>query len=326
MKSFHRLAMLAIGATLGFAPSAGAQVLQPSRNIEMVIGSGAGGAVDFLARLAVKGVESEKLVPNTFTASNKAGAGFGGAVSYLAGHAGDPHYIALLGSGWLTTIIQTRREENFTNVTPIARLFDTPMVFAVGGDSPIKNAKDIVDALKKDPGSLRFAITTSAGNNNHLGALRLGELAGADLKKMRVVVNDAGTVSISQMLGGHIEVCVCSIGSLQPMVKAGQARIIGLATEKRISASPEVPTMREQGVDVLISGFYMLALPRGVTAEQAAFWEKTIKAAVESPVVKEGVASQQASVEYMSTKDTLTFLQAQRVDITKKLNELGLVQ
>ena len=73
----------------------------------------------------------------------------------------------------------------------------------------------------------------------------------------------AGGVSISQLLGGHIEVCVCSLGIMQPLVQAKTGRVIGLASDQRWDQEPEVPTMKEQGVPVSIVGLYIFALPKG---------------------------------------------------------------
>lgn len=324
MLSYRLAAMLLVGGALGLAPAARAADWVPTKNVEMTVGAGAGGAVDLLARVLQKNLEAEKLVPS-MTVVNKPGAGFTAAISYVASHPGDAHYVTLLGSGWVTTAVQEKRPENFTNVVPVAKVFDTPMVFGMREDSPIRTAQDMVTQLKKDPGSLRFAITTSAGNFNHLGALELGDVAGVDIKKMRVIVNDAGGVSISQLLGGHIEVCVCSLGIMQPLVQAKTGRVIGLASDERWDQAPEVPTMKEQGVPVSIVGLYIFALPKGATPEQVAFWDKAIQQAIKTADVKKVANDQKVIVQYIGGEPLKKFLADQTASVSKKLSSLGLI-
>ena len=147
-------------------------------------------------------------------------------------------------------------------------MFQTPMTFTVRSDSPYQNAQDLIAALKKDPGSLRFAISTSAGNDNHLAVLRFAEIAGVDPKKVRVIINDSGAVSITQLAGGHIEVGVLSVGIVQPLIKANQARIIGLLSDERLPGEyANIPTMREQGAWTTAGTFYALSGPKGLSKD-----------------------------------------------------------
>ena len=298
----------------------------PDKNVEMVIGAGVGGAVDTLARLVVQVIEKKGLVPTTISPVNKPGGGMTVTTNYINGHEGDGHYVALIGSSWMTTGISNNVDDLLHSITPVTLAFDTPMMFGVAADSPLKDAKDLAEAMKKDPGSIRFAISTTAGNGNHLGVLKFAETAGVDPKQARVIVNDSGALSVTQLLGGHIEVCVCSLGLITPQVEAGKARVLGLLTAKRLKGAPDVPTFKEQGYDAVISGFQAFILPKGTSADQVAFWEKVLKEVIESDEVQDFVTKRTWVAEYVGQKDSMAQLEEQMAFTKAKLEELGLIK
>ena len=110
--------------------------------------------------------------------------------------------------------------------------------------------------------------------------------------------------------------------------KDGKVRVIGFARETRLTG-PEVadiPTLKEQGYDVVIQGFYSLGLAKGATDEQIAYWEKVMKAAVNTDEVKKAADALDAVVEFVDSKATTKYVEEERVRMTEKLTQLGLIQ
>ncbi|TCR70635.1 tripartite tricarboxylate transporter substrate binding protein [Bosea sp. BK604] len=318
------LGAMALGL-LVVAP-AGAAEWKPSRNVELVVGAGAGGSIDAQARLIAQAIERHKLIDTTMTVVNKPGAGSSQAISYLGGHAGDGHYITLLASSWIGTAILMNKPNTFKEVTPLARLFDVPLGFIVKADSPLKTTKDLAEALKKDPGAYRFAISTTAGNNNHLAVLRFAQLVGVDPKKVRVIVNDSGATSLTQMLGGHLEICVCGIGDTQSLAKAGQIRYLGSLRDEPIPGFENIPTVKSQGYDVSIATFYTMVAPKGVSPEIVGYWTDVLAKAIATPEVKNAAEQLGMTIERVDAATTAAFITNEREVTSKRLGEFGFVQ
>src|SRR5688572_7958424 len=132
--------------------SAGAQSWAPSKPVEIVVPTTPGGSVDLTARLLQKILQETGLVKVPVTVVNKPGGGGAVSVAYLNQHAGDAHYVAINSPNLIANDLNGRGR--FTEVTPIANLFSEYTVIAVRADSPIRDGKDFIARLRKDPASL----------------------------------------------------------------------------------------------------------------------------------------------------------------------------
>src|SRR5690606_21594794 len=150
----------------------------------------------------------------------KPGAGQAIAFGYLASHAGNPHYLALASSSWLTTVAAGKSSTTHRDVTPILRILNEYQVYFVKADSSIQSAKDIVERLGRDPAGVSFGFSTALGNPLHISIAMLARQAGADPSKLRAVVFTSGTNTAAQVAGGHLDVGVQSPGSAYALAQA----------------------------------------------------------------------------------------------------------
>src|SRR5262252_1868402 len=112
---------------------------KPDRNVELVIGAAAAGANDRIGRAIQNALQANRLIPVTMSVVNKPGGGQTIAIAYLSAHPGNPHYLALASSSWLTTIAGARGGgTTLRDATPIVRLFTEYQVFFVKADSPLR--------------------------------------------------------------------------------------------------------------------------------------------------------------------------------------------
>jgi len=247
---------------------------KPERPVELIIGASPGGANDRIGR-AIQRVLQESKSVNTLNVVNKPGGGQAVAFAYLASHPSNPHYLGLASSSWLTTVAAGRGTTGHRDVTPIVKMLDEYQVFFVKADSPIRTARDIVDRLRKDPASLSFGFSTAAGNPLHISIATLARQAGADPKKVKAVVFTSGSDTAIQVAGGHLDVGVQSPGSAYPLAEAGRIRIIAVGAPRRHPGSlANIPTLREQGVEVDANVFYTIFGPKGMTPAQTAYWDE----------------------------------------------------
>jgi putative tricarboxylic transport membrane protein len=301
---------------------------KPDRNVELVIGAAAAGANDRIGRAIQNALQANRLIPVTMSVVNKPGGGQTIAMAYLSAHPGNPHYLALASSSWMTTIAGARGGgTTHRDVTPIVRLFTEYQVFFVKADSPIKSMADVRDRLRKDPASVSFAYSVGAGNPLHISIVDVATAAGADPKKVKAVVFDSGTMSAAQVAGGHLDVGHSSPGSPMPMVQGGKLRYIGVAGPKRIPGLlADIPTLREQGLDVMTPVSYVIMAPKGITPAQAAYWDNALTRMVQTDEIRKDIETNLWIVDLLGHKELPAALDAQFERYRQRLTEMGLVK
>jgi len=255
------------------APPAFAQ-WQPSKNVEIVAPAAAGSALDAVARLLQKVLQDRKMLSANLTVVDKAGGGNAVGFNYLNSRPADGHTVLVTPFTIITNRITGANPINYQDITPIAMLADEHVAFVVNANSPMKTGKDLLERMKRDPASLSISIAAALGNANHIAASLVGKSVGADPKKFRIAVFNSSGESITAVLGGHVELAVTTTGLVGGHVQAGRVRVLAVASATRLpGALAQTPTWREQGVDVVFSSWRALIGPRGMSAEQVAYWE-----------------------------------------------------
>lgn len=248
---------------------------KPSKAVEVVVGVAPGGANDRTARDVESNLKAIGAIPSNSIVANKPGGGHSVALAYTIGHRGDPHYLQVIGGVMLSNNILGRSPIKYTDVTPIAMLFNEQMAFAVRKDSDIKDAKALLDKLASDPGSVSFSISTGIGTTNHLSALLVAKAAGADITKLKAVAFDSSSEGVTATLGGHIDVVITTPFALDPFVESGELRYIAVASEQRSGGFlANTPTWRELGVDAVVYAWRAVVAAPDLSAAQIAYWDK----------------------------------------------------
>ena len=299
---------------------------KPQKNVELVVGAQAGGSNDRMARLLQKVLTENALVPVSMTVVNKPGQGQTAAAAYTNAHAGDAHYLLILSSSWVSTSIATRAATTHRDFTPIAKLVEGDLVLTVATESPLRTVKDLVDSLRKDVTALSFGFSTSAGNASHIALAELARLAGGDPRRLRVVVNASGGITATQVAGGHVNVGVNSSGSIQPMVALGKVRMIGAISRQRLPQLQTLPTLREQGYDVVASTWFTVFGPKGLAPAQAAWWEDAIGKAMRHPEAKQFVDANNWTLELTGSRELPGELDKEYARLRTALTDLGMVK
>ncbi|MEN3353333.1 MAG: putative tricarboxylic transport rane protein [Betaproteobacteria bacterium] len=260
-----------------------AQTWSPQKNVELVVGSAPGGSNDKTARTVERIVVLNKLVPTSMTVSNKPGGGSTIAFTYVQQHAGDPHYLLVGTPSLLTNHITGLSKLHHNDYTPIASLLNDYVVFAVNSASPIKSGKDLVERLKKDPKSMSIGFATTLGSHNHIAAGLLMKAIGGNARDLKVVAHKGSADAITNLLGGHIDLVTTAAGNIAAHVASGKLRVVAVAAERRFpGALAEVPTWKEQGVNLVFGGWRGILAPKGLTAQQSSYWETVMRKATEA--------------------------------------------
>jgi putative tricarboxylic transport membrane protein len=253
--------LLAAGAA-GTLPLAA----QASTNLKMMIPANPGGGWDTTGRALGKALLDGKLAESVAYDNKGGAAGALGLAQFVNSAKGDPNALMVMGAVMLGGIITGKPPVNLTQATPIARLSSEYNVFVVPANSPLKTMKDVVDQLKRDPGSVKWG-GGSRGSTEHIAACILARSVGVDPKKVNYVAFRGGGEATTAILGGNVTVGGSGYSEFAEFIAAGKMRAIGVTSQKRLQGV-NVPTMKEQGYDVVIGNWRGVYGAPGITPEQ----------------------------------------------------------
>ena len=279
-----RRRLLAAGGALVGAPLARpalAQAAWPTgRAIEMVVGFAPGGGTDVMLRALGQALSAE-LPGANFVINNKPGAG--GETSYVAlqGARPDGYTIGSINTpGYLSVPVERRVRYDRAKIRAIARLVDDPTAFVVHQDSPIKTLADLVAEAKRRPGEISVG-TSGVGTDDHLALTLFQAATGTDF--IHTPYAGAGQVK-NAVLAKHIDVAGLNLGEIGMLGQDKPAlRPLAGMGAKRWDLMPDVPTFREQGIDVLMTSERGIGAPRGLPDEIALQLQEAVARVVSKP-------------------------------------------
>lgn len=304
-----------------------AQDWKPERNVEFVVPAGPGAALDTAARQIKELVDRDKLIPTTLLVTNKPGGGGMVAMGGLQAKPGDAHMLVTLTHSSINNRLVGEVALGYEDFTPLAVLFDEFITVAVRADSPIKSGRDLVDALRKDPTSLSVGVATTIGNHIHAAIAKPLKAAGVNIGKMTVVPFKSSADSMTNLLGGHLDVVSASAINVVPLMKAGKIRVIAVASAERLGGDlAGVPTWREQGVDAVYSSSQGVLGAKGLTPAQIRFWEATLKRLTDTPEWSAFLAKNHWKPRFLGHADAVKYLDAESAIARSLLGDLGLLK
>ncbi|MDA7445139.1 tripartite tricarboxylate transporter substrate-binding protein [Candidatus Pelagibacter ubique] len=326
MKNIKKLVSVLFSVILLFSATTTNSIAMDK--IHFVIGGGAGGGWDGTARGTGEALTKSGMLKSA-SFENMSGGGGGKALAFMINT--QPKNTILVQSTPLVLRSITRHEGyvtgsgvlSYKDVTPIAGVIGDYGAIAVAKDSPYKNFKDVVDAYKKNPSSIKMAGGSVRGSMDHLiGALAF-QAAGANPNDVAYIPYDAGGKALAGLLSGETQIISTGLGEL--MGARDQVRIIGITAPSRIADAPDAPTLKEQGYDVQFVNWRGFFGPPNMSNK-----DKKALSAMLGKVMKtpewEAVRKRNAWVNiYNSDKDFVKFLDAQTVEMTALMKKLGVI-
>jgi putative tricarboxylic transport membrane protein len=235
-------------------------------NLKMMIPANPGGGWDTTGRAVGKALQDAGLA-SSVTYENKGGAaGAIGLAQFVNASKGDPNALMVMGAVMLGGIITGKPPVSITQATPIARLTTEYNVFVLPENSPFKTMKDVVEAMKKDPASVKWG-GGSRGSTEHIAAAMIAREVGVDAAKINYVPFRGGGEATAAILGGNVTVGGSGYSEFQQYIEAGKMKGIGVTSETRLKGI-NIPTLKEQGINVVIGNWRGVYAAPGITAEQ----------------------------------------------------------
>ena len=284
------------------------QSYQPSKPIELVVHSAPGGGSDVFARAVVEMVQKEKLLLPLRVVNKTEGASVE-ALSYMMEKPGDDHTLAIFTNTWVATPL-TSKSAKYTakDLTPLVRLVLEPTIAVVRADSPYKNMNDFVEAAKREPGVLKQAGGSATAIESLTGLL----IQSATGAKWAFVSTPSVKDRIANLLSGNVQIIIPQPQDVNEHIAAGKVRPIAALTEKRLTVLLNVPTIKEQGINVPISANArgVLAPPR-IASDVAGYWEDFFVRLIKTPSWKNYVEENQVEDVFLKGAELSAFLDEQ---------------
>ena len=287
MTTFSRRHALALGGSSFLLPSiARAQASWPNGPVTFVVGYSAGGSTDINAREL--GNVMTPVIGQQIIIDNKGGAA--GSIGLRAAAAAKPDgqtlFVAVGTNVIINPHVQKGMIDTLSALAPICQVTDYQYVLVVGNSVPAKNAAELVAMAKKDPEKLTYS-SSGVGGNNHLAGALFAEAAGV---KMTHVPYKGTGPAVADVISGQITMNFSSLPPAVSQIKGGNLKALAVTGNKRVKSLPDVPTLKEQGIDVVVTSWQGLFAPAKTPDAILDKIDKATKEAMKNPKWEEALA------------------------------------
>ncbi|MGX5664362.1 Bug family tripartite tricarboxylate transporter substrate binding protein [Rhizobium daejeonense] len=227
-----------------------------------------GGGWDQTARSMQTAMQQEGISSNVQVQNVPGAGGTIGLAQFANQNKGNANSLIVGGYVMVGAILTNKAPVTLKDVTPIARLTGEYEAIVVPASSPLQTIGDLVDALKKDPGSVSWG-GGSAGGTDHIAVGLIAKAAGVDPTKINYIAFSGGGEALAAILGSQVTAGISGYGEFESQVKSGTLRLLAVTSAERL-AGVEAPTLKESGIDVVVENWRMVAAAPGLTPEQEA--------------------------------------------------------
>ncbi len=292
----------------------------PEKPVTVICPWSAGGGTDTLLRALSK--EAEKFLGQTINVVNQTGGG--GAIGHNAIRAARPDGYTV---GMVTFELNSLPPQGLVPFTwkdfdPLMRVNSDPAALTVRADAPYSTVRGFMDYAKSKPGEITIG-NSGPGSVWHIAAGLAAEKTSVSVKH---VPFDGAQPAVTALVGGHIKAVAVSVAEVRGQVQAGNLKILGVMSSERDKIFPDVPTFKEQGVDVQFYTWRGLAMPKGVPANVKAKIADAYKKAFDSKDFKDFAAKASLNLSYQDSADFSKFLGQNYNDVNTVMTKLGLAK
>ncbi|HXF88731.1 MAG TPA: tripartite tricarboxylate transporter substrate-binding protein [Xanthobacteraceae bacterium] len=311
--------VLAVAATAAFATPALAQL-----ELKIMAPAAPGGGWDQTARAMQQALVASGAAKSVQVYNVAGAGGTVGLAQFVNNAKGDGSQLLVNGFVMVGAILLNKSPVSLDQVTPIARLTQETQVMVVPANSPIKNAKDLAAAVKADVAKVTFAGGSAGGVDHIMAALFVGA-AGAEAAKVNYIAFSGGGESLAAILGGKVTAGISGYGEYEGQIKAGKLRPIGVTSPQRLPGV-DVPTFREQGIDLVLTNWRSVMAAPGISSAQKKTLEDAIEKMAKSAAWKDILKQRGWDDAYLAGDAFVKFLKDEQVRVHNVLKSVGLVK
>lgn len=295
----------------------------PEKPIEFTVPFAAGGGSDIMARTIAAIIEQEKILPQPLVVVNRAGAS--GVLGYMhvGQKSGDPYAITTATNSFIIQPLLGKMKLNYRDFTLVAGLALDEFVIVVPANSPYRTVRDLIDAARKAPKMVKIGGTSAPSIDSIITHL----LEKATGVQFNFIAFKSGGEVMTNLLGSHIDVASANPGEALTQIQAKKARVLASASAKRLSSLSDVPTLRESGVDVMVTQWRGVAAPKGLPKEAEATLVSAFKRLSDSKMWKEKyLAENNLTPFYLPPEEFRRYLDTDAQKTLQILKEMDLIK
>jgi putative tricarboxylic transport membrane protein len=305
------------------SPTKGAAAWTPNRPVQLICAWAAGGGTDRIARMV--GILLEKEIGQPVTVVNRTGGS--GAVGHTAGATAAP-------DGHTLTIVTVELDMmHWMGLTPLTYKEFTPIALVnidaagvqVAQDAPWKNLKDLLDYVKANPGKAK-ASGTGRGGIWDLARAGMLKTAGIPGDAMPWVPSTGAATGLQELVAGGVQVVTASLVEGRSLIDAKKVRALANMAEVRDPVFPDVPTLKEQGLNWTMGAWRGFALPKGTSQEIQDFYVKAMDKIVKSKDFVDFMKGGPFGILYKPGKEFAAFLEEQDATFGVLMKEAGIAK
>jgi putative tricarboxylic transport membrane protein len=308
----------------GVAPAQ--ETWKPTRAVTLIAPNAPGGTSDRTARELQRLFQQYKLVDVTVNVVNRPGGGGTLALNQLNAAAGDPHVLLITTSAVISNHITGLTSYNYTEFSPVALLLGDNYGVNVRANSPIRDARDMLDQVRKNPEALTFGMS-SIGGSNHTSLVAALKKGGVDVRRVKMVTFAGGGVISLQLLGGHVDVINTGLGNMVDHLVQGRMRTLAITGPRRMGgAFSDVPTWKELGIDVSLIGWRGILGAKGLRPAEVAYWDDVFRRVVQTEDWKADLAKNYWLDIYANAAGMRKWLDSENAEVRALLTDLGMAK
>jgi tripartite-type tricarboxylate transporter receptor subunit TctC len=292
----------------------------PNKPVRLVIGFAPGGAADFVARTIADPLG--RLLGQTVTVENKAGAGSSLAADFVAKAPADGYTLLIASPSSISVNPALNPRLNYAkDLVPVTRVTSSPLVVAVNPGAGINSLQELIAAAKARPGVLNYT-SSGIGSAPHLGAAHFSKVAGVE---MTHIPYKGGAPAIQAVVAGDAQLTFGTPPSVLPMVQAGRLKALAVTSTERTPLVPDVPGTAEAGLPgYSLSFWYGFFVPQGTPPEVGRRLFEATQQVMQRPEVKAALAREGTEVAMSkSPEDFVAFLAGDNAFWAKLVKDAG---
>jgi putative tricarboxylic transport membrane protein len=302
----------------------------PTEPITAVVPNSAGGGNDTAARTVSKLFADLGLSSQPITIQNKPGGGQAvGMAEFVTKYNKNNHSLYIASPP--TVINNLRKEGNspfgYKDTTPLGQIYSDIAILAVKADSKYQDLQTFVKDLKENPTEISIVGGSGPGSQDHLTVMLLADKSGIDPNKVKYIGYDGSGEALTSLLGDNGQALASDLSGIAEFVKAGQVRILAVSSPERLQGElANVPTYKEQGVDLVYYNWRGIFGPKDMSPEAIEFWETNLKTMTDSAEFQSEIAASGFVPGYLNAAEFTDYLEEQEEMFKDILGKLGMLK
>ena len=290
----------------------------PTDVVTLVTHSSPGGGSDVFLRDMARYLTD--IIDADFVVENVSGGSGANAMAHMAQSPADGSVLYATTPTYIFTSLMSELSANYENLEPLVNVFYDPAVIYTRADAPFQTLAEVIEHAKT--------------NRSAWGAANPGSLERISLEEMKrktgvdaaIVTSEGGGETMINVLNGTLDIGIGEVQELRSQLEAKQIRILAVSTDERLASLPDVPTLKESGVDMVIRKFRGLAGPKGLSAEAVTAWEQAIPRLLENPEYKAAYTQSNLVPTFIPHAEYVPFIRDFATQQKTFLTEAGVIK